>query len=157
MGINVRTKGQTGEREIATALNKEVAKVRLESELPKLDKRDELFQRNQNQSAVGGDDLTNPLGLSIEVKRQENLSLNAWWKQTTKSADRQPGNFPILIYRKNRQKWRCRMMGGISLEKGNLVDPELYLDCICVDISFDDFLLWFRHYYRIMLATSHNC
>ena len=69
MTINVRTKGQTGEREVAKLLNAIVAKVRAKNALPKLATIDELFQRNQNQSAVGGSDLSNPLYLDIERKK----------------------------------------------------------------------------------------
>jgi hypothetical protein len=81
MGINVRTKGAEGEREVAKMLNAIVATVRKELDLPQYATMDELFQRNQNQSAVGGADLSNNLGLEIEVKRQEALSVNSWWKQ----------------------------------------------------------------------------
>lgn len=88
MTINVRQKGQEGEREIAKILNAIVAKVRDEFKLSQYATRDELFQRNQNQSAVGGSDLSNPLYLDIEVKRQEDLSVNSWWKQCIEAAER---------------------------------------------------------------------
>ena len=98
MTINVRQKGQEGEREIAKILNQIVATVQAERQLPKYETRDELFQRNQNQSAVGGSDLSNPMGLEIEIKRQEALSVNTWWKQCVESAAR-TGGVPVLMFR----------------------------------------------------------
>ena len=79
MAINVRTKGQTGEREICDFFNniyKEVYEY-LQMSLP----AKPIAQRNQNQSAVGGCDITNTCFFAVEVKRQEALSINTWWKQ----------------------------------------------------------------------------
>lgn len=141
MTINIRTKGQIGEREIAKMLNSVVTDVRKERGLPLYEVRDELFQRNQLQSAVGGDDLTNPLGLSIEVKRQETLSIPVWWKQTLESASRADG-IPILIYRQNRKKWQVMMYGAIFLQR---TGDQRYT---CpVGLGIEDFKSWFRLYY----------
>ena len=139
--INIRTKGQTGEREIAKKMNNVVNGVREEQGLSLYSAEDELFQRNQNQSAVGGDDLTNPLGLSIEVKRQELLSVPCWWKQTLESAARCDG-IPILIYRQNRKKWQCMMYGAVFLQRTG----DLKYTCP-VGLGIEDFKSWFRLYY----------
>lgn len=152
MTINVRTKGQSGEREIATMLNRIVAEVREYSGLPKLDTRDELFQRNQNQSAVGGDDLTNPLRLSIEVKRQEQLSINSWWKQCSESAARQ-GNIPILLFRQNRKPWRCIMLIDVPISPPHS-ETHRYLHGVRGEIDIDRFQLWFHAYYGMLVTEG---
>jgi len=61
MGINIRQKGQEGEREIQRALEPIIRKVMSEGGFPLPDKA--IVQRNQNQSAVGGSDLSNTFGL----------------------------------------------------------------------------------------------
>ena len=76
MGINIRQKGQEGEREIQRVLEPVVRKVLERNGIPLPDKA--IIRRNQNQSAVGGSDLSNTFGLAIEVKRQEALSINTW-------------------------------------------------------------------------------
>ena len=81
--MNIRTKGRAGEREVAKMLNDIVSDVNreLNNVVIKGSVAAQPFQRNQNQSAVGGHDLSNPFGLAIEVKRQETLSINTWWEQ----------------------------------------------------------------------------
>lgn len=139
--INIRTKGQSGEREVAAMLNDVVQRVRVSKGLPKLEDRDLPFQRNQNQSAVGGDDLTNPFKLAIEVKRQETLSINTWWKQCVASAERSEGK-PILIYRQNRKPWRVVMTAPLPVTESKAIGP------VQIEISDDTFLAWFAEYYR---------
>jgi hypothetical protein len=152
MTINVRQKGQEGEREIAKILNGIVANVRHEFELPQYETRDELFQRNQNQTAVGGSDLSNPLYLDIEVKRQEQLSVGTWWKQTMDAAKRSSG-IPILIYRQNRKLWRVCMLVDIPLQP---VETLRYgaLSGVRGEIEFEDFKQWFAAYYRLWLEAN---
>ena len=100
--INVRQKGQEGEREVARALNVVICEVLKAHGIPPPPK--DVVQRNQNQSAVGGSDLSNTFNLAIEVKRQEELSVNTWWKQCEKSAMENPGDVPVLVYRQNNLK-----------------------------------------------------
>ena len=103
--INIRQKGAGGEREIADQLNFIVYRQMQLFGLPPINNS---IQRNQNQTAVGGSDLTGTMGLSIEVKRQETLSINTWWVQTTESAERS-NETPVLIYRQSRKPW-CVVM-----------------------------------------------
>lgn len=96
-----------------------------------------IFQRNQNQSAVGGSDLTNPFHLAIEIKRQEAISINTWWKQccTAAIAD---GAVPVLIFRQNGiRAWRCILRVDVPLGEGTHVSG------VRAEISWDDFLQWF--------------
>lgn len=150
--VNIRTKGQTGEREVAKMLNELVAEVRREYGLPVLDTRDELFQRNQNQSAVGGHDLSNPLWLGIEVKRQEQLSINGWWKQVIEATNRD-GTIPILIFKQNRQKWRVCMLANLPLQPSHAT-TYASLGPIRAEISLEDFKSWFLVYYRTWLDKT---
>lgn len=144
MGIDIRQKGAEGERQVMKILNDIVQEVRVAKGLDKFAKEDLPFQRNQNQTAVGGDDLTNPYKLSIEVKRQEQLSINTWWKQCMKSAARTQG-YPILIFRQNGKKWRVMLSASLPIA------PSVALSPVRVEINVDDFRSWFRHYYDTWL------
>lgn len=101
--INVRTKGQTGEREICKFFNDIYKEVYEALNIPFPEK--DIAQRNQNQSAVGGCDITNTCFYAVEVKRQEQLSINTWWKQCVVSAV-ELNKFPVLMYRQNQKKWK---------------------------------------------------
>lgn len=132
--INIRAKGQEGEREIARAMNSIVESVLTKHGITIPDKP--VIQRNQNQSAVGGSDLTNPFGLAVEVKRQEQLSINTWWKQCCAAAIAD-GAIPVLVYRRNKQAWSIVMLVDAPLGDGSHVSG------IRAEITWDSFLQWF--------------
>lgn len=140
MSINVRTKGQTGEREIAKFFNDIYREVYAELKMPFPEK--DICQRNQNQSAVGGCDLTATCFYAVEIKRQEALSINTWWKQCLVSAV-EANKFPVLIYRQNKQKWKVVLfMNPIMLfadEKHHHADNPPRCE-----ISLDDFRVIFK-------------
>lgn len=94
-----------------------------------------VFQRNQNQSAVGGSDVSNPFALSIEVKRQEQLAVNTWWNQCLAAAAVH-SEIPVLVYRRNSQKWAVILYGEIPLPDGT---AGARVRC---EISMDSFLQW---------------
>lgn len=150
MSINIRQKGAEGEREIYKALNPLIQKVMRDMGFPedqvKLAKN--AVQRNQNQSAVGGNDLTNTFGLSIEVKRQEQLSVNTWWAQCEAAAERNDEH-PVLLYRQNGKKWRCVTMAFLEL-------PSQKFQYVRVEFDWDTFLKWFEKwvYEKLMLGES---
>lgn len=143
MGANPRTKGQSGEREICDAMNNVVIAVREALGLSPLAKEDLPVQRNQNQSAVGGSDLTNPFQMSIEVKRQEQLSLNTWWEQCIVQANREDAA-PVLVYRQSRKAWRVRMLGYMQLQGMAAWRTGTGMQ---VEVSLEDFLAYFRELY----------
>ena len=152
MAINIRTKGQEGEREAAKFLNAWVNDVRKEFGLASYPKQDELFQRNQNQSAVGGSDLASQLPLEIEIKRQEALSVNSWWKQCLASANR-TGGIPILMFRQNNKKWRIIMLGELPILRES--DTRyLALPGCKVEIDLDTFEHWFKAFYSEQLRSN---
>ncbi len=134
--INIRQKGADGERQIADHLNLIVNTCYIRAGLPVPLKP--IVQRNQNQSAVGGQDLVGTFGLAIEVKRQEQLSIGTWWKQCEASA-KTLGEIPVLLFRQNKQSWRCVTNGFLPTPTGSSQVGAR------VEISFDDFSTWFRH------------
>jgi hypothetical protein len=141
--INVRQKGQEGEREVADALNVVILRVLDRLGIPRPPKP--VVQRNQNQSAVGGSDLANTFNLAIEIKRQEQLAINTWWDQCTKAAKENPGDTPVLVFRQNakpgqRTKWRVLMMAMPCMPHGRM--GEFYR----VEFSWEDFLKFFEHW-----------
>jgi hypothetical protein len=146
MPINSRAKGQTGEREIATALNKVVIEVEEANGIYRPDDAMPQVQRNQNQSAVGGDDLIGTYNFSIEIKNQKDLSVNTWWKQACASAARQ-GKQPVLIYKIHRKGWKVVMGGGIGHQDGNNL-PKAWTPVARLEVELDDFVNLFREVVR---------
>lgn len=134
MTINSRTKGQTGEREIAAFLNDIMAEVANDLGLNHiLEDSSLIVQRNQNQSAVGGFDLINTMHFAIEIKRQETLSITKWWEQALKQAG--VSKKAVLIYRQNRKPWRVITVGIV--EGTSIKAPA--------EFSLETFLLAYKH------------
>lgn len=149
MGINIRTKGATAEREICDTLNFIIRLCLQELGEPVPEKP--IVQRNQNQTAVGGKDLSNTFDLAIEVKRQEQLSVNTWWKQCVSQAERN-NEKPVLIYRQNRQSWRVVLIGQLSVPSLNGSGTAL-MQARC-EISWEDFQSWFKVYAKRKIQTE---
>jgi Holliday junction resolvase len=145
--VNVRQKGAGGEREIADDLNYIIYSV--QKELGCDNPTMQSVQRNQNQSAVGGADLTGTLGLSIEVKRQEQLSVNTWWEQCTTAA-KQNGGIPVLLYRQNGKKWKCVMYFMLPLNGQN----QAYIPGVRAETDYDTFKMFFRTWVKRYLDAG---
>ena len=92
-GKKSRSKGQRGEREVASILNERLG---LES------------KRNLAQYQEGGFDLIGIPNYAIEVKRCEKISVEKWWDQSKEQAE-EVGLVPLLFYRKNNQEWKVVM------------------------------------------------
>lgn len=92
MGINIRSKGQSGEREFCKWLQKTL-------------KLEELPSRNLDQVRCGGADVLGVIPFVFEIKRCETLSLKSWWKQVVTAAF-YPEDIPVVAYRQNRKKWK---------------------------------------------------
>lgn len=142
--INVRQKGAKGERDLATDLNGIVNSVYQAAGYPLPDKP--IIQRNQNQTAVGGKDLVGTFGLAIEVKRQENLSVNTWWRQCEASADALH-EFPVLIYRQNGKAWRVVLYLWGQLPQAKFSNPAAIK--MRAEIDYESFKSWFRSWVRV--------
>jgi hypothetical protein len=160
MGINIRQKGAEGERQVAKALNEVIGAVLREQQWsPEIIAGcEQCVQRNQNQSAVGGCDLSNVFGLAIEVKRQEQLSVNTWWSQCVASAERNR-EFPVLVYRQNRQAWRVVMYGVLVLPILNDGAEDRFGGARTglssrVEVAWEDFLNWFHAWVVRKLANG---
>lgn len=149
MGIDIRQKGANAEREICLAMNAVILKVMKNlgySEEERV-RAVNSVQRNQNQSAVGGNDLSNTFGMSIEVKRQETLSVNTWWRQCTEAAARN-NEHPVLLYRQSRKPWKCVTMGMVNVGKTNKLVP------VRIEMEWESFLIWFEEWVYASLSRG---
>lgn len=81
-GLASKRKGERGEREVV-----ELAKAHGFTHA----------RRNFGSGSQGGGDLTGIPGLCLEVKRQERIQLQAWWRQAMDAAA--PGEAPALAIR----------------------------------------------------------
>ena len=148
MSINIRQKGANGEREIANMLNGIIVEVMTAMAFPpeQITAAQKSVQRNQNQSAVGGCDLTNVFGMAVEVKRQEQLAVPAWWRQTTAAAERN-NELPVLMYRQNRKAWRVRTYAWLALPG---TDPGMWSrqQQIVGEFDIDTFKSYFAQWVR---------
>lgn len=142
--INIRAKGANGEREIADDLNFIVNSVYKDLGLGIPTKP--VVQRNQNQSAVGGKDLIGTFGLAIEVKRQEALSVNTWWRQCAASA-LEAEEKPVLLFRQSKQKWRCITLVDLQIPS----DSHAFVT-VRAEIDYDAFKSWFRTWVQRKIA-----
>ena len=88
MGRASRQKGQRGEREICHLLAEQLGGE---------------YKRNLMQTQEGGYDVLGLDGYAIEVKFQEKLQIEKWWKQTVEQAD---DKIPVLFFRKSHECWR---------------------------------------------------
>ena len=91
-----RQKGQRGEREICKLL---------------AEKFGGEFKRNLSQTQDGGYDVLGLDGFAIEVKFQEKLSIEKWYKQAVDQAEEKT---PVLFFRRSREPWRVALPGPFN-------------------------------------------
>jgi Holliday junction resolvase len=136
-----RQKGSRGERELAKLLN---------------ERFDLGASRNLTQTREGGEDINlNAIGICIEVKRQEALSVNTWWKQISNAAA-QASLMPVLAYRQNRKKWKFVLPATLlSLEvKGKIeVDEDVFFVFLENWISTKQ---WLTNSHRMRILESQS-
>lgn len=134
MGNLSKQKGKRGERELNNLLGVLLQKVKERRErigLPRWQHEPQAFVDPQANDA----DISSIPGLAIEVKRQETLNLNTWWKQAERQADNLSA-IPVVAYRQNRKKWQFMLPAyllGIGI-KGYI---------ICEQDTFEDWLFIF--------------
>lgn len=152
MGINIRQKGAEGERQVIKMLTPIIQDVMRTMEFPeeKVTAALKMVQRNQNQSAVGGNDLSNTFGMSIEVKRQEQLAINTWWKQCEDAAARN-NELPVLIFKQNNKPWRFITWGFLHCpaDKGGWTSVRAR-----VEFNEETFKKWFAEWVRGQLLNG---
>lgn len=112
MGKMGLMKGKRAEREVIKLLKPILEKVYAEAGIDDIP----MLQRNTLQSDKGGYDIVGLDWLAIEVKHQESLSVNTWWRQTIEQA--KPGQQATLFYRKNNVKWQVVIMTFVCIGDG---------------------------------------
>lgn len=145
--VQALLKGKDGEREVCRLLNTQLNILcgTRNYDAETVSMLQQVVQRNLNQSAVGGGDI-NLFGLSIEVKRQETLCVEAWWRQAVTSAARN-NDKPVLMYRQNRKSWHVVMDAYMPLPGNNLMGAR-------VVVSLESFLEWFAHWVEDKLRAG---
>ena len=130
--LNVRIKGQTGEREAIRLVQTWADAVCAAAGKPTV-----VLSRNLVQSREGGRDVVGIDWLALEIKRHEKLAVSTWWRQATRQAG--PGQTAVLMYRQNRTPWRFR----VALDAAH---PGMYAEPshIPVDMDADAMEVWFK-------------
>ena len=128
-GKKSRNKGANAEREFIALLQPFVDSI--------LGEKTFELKRNLFQTREGGADIAGMPEqfdfFSLEIKRQERLSLPAWLRQTREQA--QSYQWAILAYRQNRCPWYIIMEEPIT--------GETY------ELDLENFLKWFRDMLKI--------
>lgn len=117
--VQVKKKGNVGEREFCKILERALG----------VD-----VERNITQTRFGGADILTVQPFAIEVKRQQNLQINTWWKQALRQRTEE-NPVPVLVWRQNRQPWSVRIGAEFVLKKKMLDGAESW-----VEISLPHFL-----------------
>jgi len=132
MGLMALNKGKSAEREVVNILKPIIAEEYARAGLPPVD-----IKRNLSQTQNGGYDIEGIGWLALEVKRQESLNLNGWWKQAVEQTGE--NQTTVLIYRQNNKPWSVQMMGAFGTDSFDIMARA--------DISLNSFLHYFK--YRI--------
>lgn len=133
MGQN---KGKRGEREVAKILNDAISQVEVELKSLGVDVELPGVARNLMQSRSGGFDLAGITWLAPEVKRQESLNINGWWKQTLDQAIKSERE-PVLFFKQNHKPWRVMTMVFMKLPGGKRIRLR-------AEVSLQDWLVYFK-------------
>ena len=89
MSRSQRDKGANAEREVVTILREYGIDAR----------RGQVFNHEP--------DIVTNTKLHIEVKRQETLRINDWWKQSESASDED--EIPTVIFRRSREDWKIML------------------------------------------------
>ena len=96
--INSRAKGKKAEIELAHILRTQG--------------HTEARRGQQYCGANGDADVIGVKGIHIEVKRQQTVRDEVWMKQA--EADAKQGEIPVVIYRRNHEKWKLLIRQDIA-------------------------------------------
>jgi hypothetical protein len=135
MGItrqSAKAKGRAGEMEILAMLSNIIKEEYSKRGWPWPEHG--VLRRGPN-----GKDIVGLAWLAPEVKRHETINdykLEMFWAQAKENAKN--GADPVLLWRQNNSCWKVRMFGKLVFCDGGAVRCP-------VDITYEDFLLWFKH------------
>ena len=104
MGKSEREKGRKGELEVANIL------------------KDYGFKARRGLVFMHEADLVTELPIHFEVKRQETLRINDWWKQSESATGED--EIPTVVFRRNREPWKIMLSLTDFLEILNRKDIE---------------------------------
>lgn len=149
-GRGSAAKGAKGERDVLAAFREAMQAV--ESELAQAGfnfvARSEFATRKRIEAGTSNRDIGNIPIISIEVKRNESLNLKAAWEQTVRQAN--GGLLPVLVYRYNREPWRCRTWAALTHYDGS----GAVVDYVVAETSLTDFLTYYSKLYRHFLTAG---
>lgn len=137
MGRKSKTKGKTGEREVATIFRARLHNA--ETALGYTHRVSAGIKRTSGMAANdGGSDLVGIPMVCVEVKRCEKLAINAWWEQARSQAIIEHGTdkSALLIYRKSRMVWQAMFYHGSEVVTWPL---DTFLD--------DLYMPWYKSVY----------
>jgi hypothetical protein len=134
-----RDKGARGEREVIDLLQPIVDTAYHAAGL----EPPQLKRTSSMQADGGGCDVHGLPWLALEVKRQEALLPEAWYRQCVQQATRD--QLPVLIYRQSKHPWRVRLLVQIAVTNTLVV----------ADISIGDFLSYFAEVLALSLRSNH--
>jgi len=140
MGINIRHKGQIGEREVCAILVEQGLCIEASREL--------------DQVRIGGSDVEALTHMSIEVKRHEKVAVKTYWDQVMKSAAA-VGKCPCVWWRPNRKAWLVMLPAG-AIPKSDLANSILQCGKIIPKnyphlqfVHYKDFCNWYKAKYVV--------
>ena len=85
--------------------------------------------RNLEQTRGGGADCLEIPYIALEIKRQEILSVPAWWRQTVNQAV-VANRIPVLMYRQNRKPWHFGLPASLIIPASwdhIIVKPDVFI------------------------------
>lgn len=135
MAKNSRTKGKTGELELANLINSNLGKKYLVRNLRQTRDGGHDLDVDQRLAVDDGYHICQKLdSLAIEVKRHQMCrpsDIKQWWTQAVTQAGRK-NSVPVLFYRSDRGSWNCMLPLFKSLDQcvvDNCVTMGLTLFC----------------------------
>lgn len=132
--INARSKGATGERELAALLEGWARECGVTVNL----------SRNLEQARNGGYDLVGISTLAIEVKRVQVLAVDTWWKQALRQAKGQ-GLIPFLAYRQNNKPWAFR----VRVQAAHHCAGLTHYHACDADLGLTEGKQWFQYHVHV--------
>lgn len=113
MSINSKNKGKKGELEVANYLKKKGLNAR----------RTQQYSGTEGTSDIVCEEWPD---IHIEVKRNETLNIEKAMQQSIN--DSKENEIPIVIHRKNREKWKVTMTFDDFIDMQNELNHKTYME-----------------------------